>query len=89
MQQGKQCDVLIHVEVPLWVVDAPACSLCVVELLENREPWPRPQQARMQHAGRGDFDRLSMQADGEDEKPCLMPFFGEGGPGFRERRDEG
>ncbi|CAE7832154.1 wdhd1 [Symbiodinium necroappetens] len=49
-------------EVPLWVVDAPACSLCVVELLENREPWPRPQQA-----------------DDEDEKPCLMPFFGVGG----------
>ena len=32
-------------EGPFWVVDAPSCSLVVVELLDNKEPWPRPHQA--------------------------------------------
>ena len=57
--QGKVCAVVfIHMEVPLWVVDAPACSLCVVELLENREPWPRPQQAPTKALHGRVFDHL-------------------------------
>ncbi|CAE7616727.1 wdhd1 [Symbiodinium natans] len=51
-------------EGPFWVVDAPSCSLVVVELLDNKEPWPRPHQA---------------ESASLTDTPGPQPFFGVGG----------
>ena len=31
----------------MWVIDAPTGALLAVEVLNNREPWPRPREAAL------------------------------------------